>query len=708
MSAIRQFLKRVKTNGARRPGSVAVTAMGAARVFDAYDLGADTIILERGVGAKLSARVSVLVVEKSFLRRRAKGRVMTLSTGNHAVAAFPLLDGRFWKLSCLKAEMRGEILVRHVLCANIVGATIETSQRDVATAELVKDDEWLVSAMGFSLADVVMADRNEATLEYYRRLGQEWRVKPLAWTENEMRVALAAAKKRMGSKLTYYHSARGVHWLTFPEFARFSALAESDPESFLRGVKELVGVFEGNRVSFMRQPKYRGHHEIEFFGVLRGVASERLVPELERLMEAVALGRLGQLGVIQKTQEIVSLYRTLLARPSLADESSKDFVETLYMYITGEVYSVVGEGSTPAFDDRRTALPGATFVKGVPTRHPGADARTEILISNLRGFMSKGERIEYANVYEIRTKDEDVALGQGSTREIVYKTNLRPVENALVEKQLSSREKGYSNYLLARIGAMRALGISLSDYYQVLKHYVGKKKSPYDHYIRHRCEGEPMDAIPANYFQSPDGTGEEVKEVVLALATLMGDAAAQNLAMKKFDAATHTPLYGVGKEIYEFEYDIARELVVPKHVRTCSVRGVFGWPDRSYTDENIDAIGNFYLGYFAHAVKAFQRAHPCVTMAEVAERFMGGMEYRIHALVWQVSVLRDKFEAFAPDVPARYGFAEKWRFALWALERHERRLPKLRRLFFEKVRVVQAEPEAAATPTEPLYSPVQN
>ncbi len=690
MSAIRQFLRRVKTTGARRPTSVKARAMGVERTFDAYDVGPDTFVFERGVGARLSERASVLIVEKSVLRRRAKGRVLTLSTGNHAVAAFPLLDGRFWRLSTLKPEMRGEVLMHRILCANVAGDTIELSQREIPTPELVKADAWLVGAVGFTFADIVMGERNEATLEHFRRLGQEWRVKPLAWTESEMRVALGAAKKRIGTAISYYHSARGVHWLTFPEFARFAGLAESDPESFLRGLRELVGVFEGNRLSFMRQPKYRGHHEIEFFGLQRGVASERLVPELERLMEGVALDRLDAAAVVRKVQETVALYRTLLARPALADEASKDFVETLYMCITGEVYSVVGEGTTPAFDDRRTALPGATFAKGVPIRHPGADVRTEILISNLRGFMSKGEFVEYANVYELRTKEEDAPLGKGSTREIVYKTNLRPLENALVEKQLSSRQKGYSNYLLARLGALRALGVALSDYYQMLKHYAGKKKSPYDHYIRRRCEGETMESIPANYFQSPDGTGEEVKEVVLSLATMMGDAAAQNLVMKKFDEKTRTPLYGVGKEIYEFEYDLVRELVVPKRVTTCSVRGSFGWPDLSYTDANLEAIGNFYLGYFAHTVKAYQRAHPCVTMAEVAERFMSGFEFRIHALEWQLSVMRDKFEAFDPALPASYRFAEKWRFALWALERHERRLPRLRRLFFEKVKVIEA------------------
>ena len=42
-------------------------------------------------------------------------------------------------------------------------------------------------------------------------------------------------------------------------------------------------------------------------------------------------------------------------------------------------------------------------------------------------------------------------------------------------------------------------------------------------------------------------------------------------------------------------------------------------------------------------------------------------------------------------MPASYGFARKWRFVMWALERQERRLPVLKRLFFEKVRVVEDE-----------------
>ena len=698
MSAIRQFLQRVRKAGTRRPGAVKVTSMGRERTFEAYDVGADTYVFERGIAAHLAERPSVLIVAKGDLRRRAEGRVLTLSTGNHAVAAFPLLDGRFWKLSNLPSARRGDVLMHAILCANVVSDTIEISQRDVSTQMLVSGDAWLLGSAGFSLEDVVMVERNDATLDHYRRLGQEWRVKPLAWTETEMRTALAASRKRISSRLNYYHSAKGVHFLSFAEFRRFSALAETDFDEFVKGLRELVSVYEGNPCSFTRMPKHRGHHEIEFFGVSRGVALAHFVPEVEKLMEAIVLGRVGQLGVIQKAQELVGLYASILSNPDLADEESKSFVETLYMYITGEIYAVVGEGSTPAFDDRRTALPGATFVNGRQVPHPGADARTEVLLSNLRGLMSKDEIIEYANVYELRTTDASAPLGKGSTREVVYKTNRRPLENSLIEKRLSRATKGYSAYMIARIGALRSLGVALSDFYLMLKLRPGAGKGAHDHYIRRRCEGEPMEAIPANYFRSMGDSSLEDAEVVLALAGLMGDAAAQNLAMKKYDPETESPLYGVGKEIYEFEYDILRERVVPKRVSTCSVRGSFGWPSLDYTDENLDAIANFYFGHFAHALKAYQRQHAKVPMAELAERFMGGFEFRTHAMEWQLSVMRDKFEAFHPDIPRAYDFDAKWKFAMWSLERQERRLPALRRMFFEKVRVVEAETSSSAEP----------
>jgi hypothetical protein len=320
-------------------------------------------------------------------------------------------------------------------------------------------------------------------------------------------------------------------------------------------------------------------------------------------------------------------------------------------------------------------------VDGNPVFHPGADERTKILLSNIRSMMSKDEVVEYANVYELRAEDENLPLGKGRTREIVYKTNRGPLEHGLVEKRLSRASRDYCGYMLARIEAFKALGVNLSEY-RILRRREGHRSATMcDYYIRRRCEGEPIDAIPANYFCSAEDSSVEEKEVVLAMAALMGDAASQNMAMKKYDPETLSPLYGIGKEIYEFEYDIAAQRVAPKSVSTCSVRGSFGWPDVSYDDENLQRIADFYLGHYAGSLRKFVSGHD-VTLREAAERFMDGFEFRTRAMEWQLSVMRDKFEAFLPKLPARYDFDRKWRFIMWSLERQERRLPILRKMFF--------------------------
>ena len=164
MNSIRQFLARVRKSGVKRPTEVKTVAMGRERLFSAWDIGDDTFVFEDGIRGHLDERPSVLIVPKHELKRRAKGWVLTITTGNHSVAAFPLLDGRFWKLSSLPSAKRGEVLMGSILCANIVGSTIETSQRDVPSKKLYAADEWLLGSCGFALNDIVMGDRNEVTL----------------------------------------------------------------------------------------------------------------------------------------------------------------------------------------------------------------------------------------------------------------------------------------------------------------------------------------------------------------------------------------------------------------------------------------------------------------------------------------------------------------------------------------------------------------
>ena len=70
VSVIRQFLKRVKSQGVRRSGTVTTVSMGRERTFEAFDVKHDTFVFEKGVATRLSERPSVLIVEKSALRPR--------------------------------------------------------------------------------------------------------------------------------------------------------------------------------------------------------------------------------------------------------------------------------------------------------------------------------------------------------------------------------------------------------------------------------------------------------------------------------------------------------------------------------------------------------------------------------------------------------------------------------------------------------------
>jgi len=661
--------------------------MGRMRLFHAYDLGPDTFVFEKDVWSDLDARASVLVIDKKDLKSGSRGHVMTVTTGNHAVAAIPLLGGVFWDLARISSARRGKVMTEAVLCANVTDGKLELSQRDVSCSRLVALDEWLRGTLGLGMGDVIFLDRNEQTLEHYRALGQEWRVKPLAWTDAEMSAALAASRKRISCKTRYYHGSRGVHFLSYSDFHRIGEMAEGDFESFRAAIRELVSIFEGHTISFSRQPKYHGHHEIEFFGLKLGLALEWIVPKLELLMEGIVLGRIAADAARESFAEIDAYYKAHLTRAELADDTSPGFVRTLYMYITGEIYSVMGEGVAPAFDDRRTALPGATFVDGRPRFHVGCDSRSEVLLSNIRALMSKDEYVEYANVYELRTDDAEansMPIGQGATREIVYKTNRRPCVASLVEKRLSRPGRGYGSYVLARVEGFKALGVGLARYRLLRRRAMGGRPA-LDFYIRSRCQGEPLWDIPANYFQLAGEFGGaeagEDPQVVEQLAFLMGDAAAQNMAMKKYDAANKSCLYGVGKEIYEFGYDIKAGRLMPLSVSTCSVRGSCGWPDLSFSEENLDAVARFYLGSYAAVLREFAAKHPVSDAKTLGERFFAGFEHRTRAMEWAFTLQRDQFEGFSPRLPPRYGFPAKWHFALWTLERQMRRIDFLRRMF---------------------------
>ena len=680
-SSIKKFFRKVQQEASRRPGRVVTQAMGGRRIFNAYDLGQDTVVFEKDVWKRMDEHASVLVVEKNDICPGAFGHLMTVTDGNHSVAAIPLLSGKFWDLCDLPGEKRSDAMMHSVLVGNVVEGKLELSQRDVPCRKLVVLDDWLVKGLGLPPEDVVMAERNDETLQHFRERGLEWRVKPLAWSEAGIKAAVAQSRKRIASSVSYYHSVKGVHFLSWPEFHRMAQLAKTDFPAFRTALAELVDVYEGNETSFARQLKFHGHHEIEFFGLLRGSAIEKIVPRLEELFADIenepdrAPGRIA---------EIDAQFRALLTRPEFADENSPAFAESLYMNLTGEVYAVSGEGAAIAFDDRRTALPGATFVNGAPQFHPGADARTHVLLSNVLQVLSKDEFVEYANIYELRTEDAEAGdinlpLGEGRTREIVFKTNCRPLTRSFVEKSLSSVTDGYGAYVLARIEGFKAIGVNLPDY-RLLRHQnFGKRKLFYDCYVRTRCEGEPLSVIPANLIA--DAAAQE------KVAYLMGDAAAQNLVMKKYDCGLKSALFGIGKEIYRFAWDPEKDRILPNSVSTCSIRGTCGWPDLSCTEKNFMAAARFYMREYAVAFLSFVRDRQVSAARQtvLCERFLAGFESRTRSLLFRYRRQREDLMRFAPPIPAHYRFQEKGMFVMKSLAWQADNLDVFRDLFIRNV-----------------------
>lgn len=695
----RSFLNRIRRDARRKSETVTLEALGRRRTFLACDWGSDTFVLEKDIWRARQDHDPVLIVRKSVLVPGAEGHVFCLTTGNHSVAAIPLLSGQFWNLGRVPPRNRSETMQRSVVCANVVNGKIEISQRDVPMSVIIDTDEWL-RGLGWPLSGVVLADRVDATLEYYRRLGQEWRIKPLAWTHQEIELALRASRTRLHTTLHYYHNVKGVHFVTFPEFARLEEMARTHFTDFVACLTELVGVPVGAATSLMRTPKYYGHHEVELFGLREEQALDVLVPALEALLAGASQCAVSPSQAAAAMTGIVNHYRHALENAALADEHNPDFVVALYKHLTGEVYFGMPGQIIPAFDDRFTALPGATYRGGKPEVHPGSDARTLAILDYIESILSHCETLEYINVYELRSNDS-VPLGRGHAREIIYKTNRRPLCLRLIEKRLAHAGTGYGSYMLARVQAFQSLGVAYGAHHLLSRH--DGRAGEVHYYIRERYPGDPFGSIPRQRFLKVDehGVAVEDPDVVLSIAALMGTAAAQNLAVKRFVPGVGSNYFGEGKEIIEFGFDVRRLREMPLRVRLCSVRGTLGWPHAAWTEENLQRCFEFYFTSFARCMIAYWKEHQhAVTLAQVGERFLDGFAQTTRELHWHYTCRREQFDLFDPDVRANFKFKPKWQFALWALVQQHKRLAVLRDLFGHRVRelltVAAPEPPTAS------------
>lgn len=285
----------------RRAAAVRLEALGRTRTFRAYDAGDDTLVMETGVWRAPGTRAAVLVVAKRALKRGARGHLATVTTGNHAVAAVPLLQGRLWDLADVPPARRSETLRRKIVCANVAAdGRLVVSPRDVPRPAVRAAVAWLTGAAGFAREDVTEAGAR----------------------------SVAACRTGMASALRYYHGANGVHWLAYPDFHRMTELAADDFARFGECLREIAGTFEGHRTSFLRTRKPCGLHEVELFGISRAAAA-RMTPALERLAGCVARHAVTAARAAERMARIDAAYKAHLARPALADEHSEEFAAAL-------------------------------------------------------------------------------------------------------------------------------------------------------------------------------------------------------------------------------------------------------------------------------------------------------------------------------------------------------------------------------------------
>ncbi len=657
---------------------VAVVSGGRQRVFLNFDWGTDTFIFEKNVWKEKPGHAPVLIVRKSALVKGRNGRIMTITSGTHVTAAIPLLRGDFSLLGKIPERDRSNVMTKCILCANIVsdGAVMEISQRDIPTEEMHASDLWL-RGLGWSLNNIVMAERSDGALDYYRRLGQEWRIKPLVWTRTEMDAAIAASRTRLHSDFTYYHSVKGVHFLSFEEFSALIPLCSVDFDSVKVCLNELVHCGEVGDVPAMLDPKFAGHHEIELFGIRDLAASMRIVQMLVALQQS--LDAVTPEECEDALAEIVNIYRSALSYPDLAETGSELFVSSMYKHLTGEIYNTQDQ-IVPAFDDRKTALPGATYRGGKPDYHPGIDARSHAIIEYTETLLSSTEFIEYINIYELRDST-DLEAGKYPTREIEYKTNFMPTTKKLIEKRLAQKGQEYSSYLIARVQAFQSLGIAYGDHHILQRSGLGEDSTNY--YIRDRYQGYAINSISQNRFKRPVGTNGEFvdfPEAILKISVLAGHAAAQTMILKKYTSDRHAePVwFGHGKEIVEFKHDVAWGCDMPSTIRLCSVRGTLGWPCVDKTKENIDHCFATYVEAFAKASVDYQKISvPKLPLDAVMNDFCAGFIAATREIYWNYYNKRELFENFNPALSKKFRFRQKWLFALWALEQQYNNVERL-------------------------------
>lgn len=632
-------------------------------------------------------RYPAIAIKQIDLCIATKGWFFAFCEGNFSTLLTPLFSGNFGKDLCnIPTGQRSDVLLHRVVYMNRSRKGLELYQRDTHFDLFIEADQWLQS-IGFGLHQCRFYERTPQILKYTEANGLLWRVRPKVYSLEEKRETIAHAWQQAESSTRYYVSVRGIHWLSYEEFSRVVKLATEDMPAALTCLQEWVGVPRGKALSAMCRPK-ANRHAIELLGVKREDAEVYLISPLTTLLLEVRANHVTQHDFVDALTALQRFFKQLLIHPGFENLSITEMVDELYELLVDDTKTQATQ-KVIDFDDRRMAVPGATFVNGHAIPHPGVDPHTLMIIKHLTQRLSINEKIEAINVFVVRST-KTLTSESSRSREIVIKTNRTPVPISYIQKKLSSVRVGYSDYLLARANVFRALGANLPVFEVLTIDDKGQsEETPY--FLRTRSPGDPMSAIPDVYFKINVNNlnGAEDPDVVLELARLYGSAAADNLAAKKYIPKSNISRFGLGKEIFEFTFDPFKKRLMPARVQTCSIRGTMGWPDITQSEANLQDAHRFYLNNYAMVLGDYWRNHSeACTLNECANAFFDGFMRKIEAMHWAYMQNKLNFDTFDPNLRATYNFRAKLDFALWSLCRAAEELPHMRERFLDAVRAV--------------------
>ena len=86
----------------------------------------------------------------------------------------------------------------------------------------------------------------------------------------------------------------------------------------------------------------------------------------------------------------------------------------------------------------------------------------------------------------------------------------------------------------------------------------------------------------------------------------------------------------------------------------------------------------------------YAERHDCLGALDIADAFWEGFAARTRQIYWNYQNRREQFDSYNPRIFGDYKFAEKWSFALWALEMQRQRLDALAETFQEFFRALDS------------------